>query len=148
MNPITLENVMRCVNNRFEVSSIRLSRCEITGGVLPYDLANGQWYWLDGSMFNDGAHQHPADDLTDETFDGVLTLLAPPKSFLALAEEIEDWEAANSEAVAKAAGMPYSSESFGGYSYALRDGITGSADGGLSGWQAAFCSRLNQWRKL
>lgn len=148
MNPVSLENVMRSVNNRFEVSRIKASSCEISGGSLPCDMQSGQWYWIEGSVFNDGLHQHPAEDLTDETFEGVIVLLAPPKAFLALADKIEAWETANDDAMRKAMSTPYSSESFGGYEYTIRDGITGGNGGGLSGWQAAFASDLNRWRKL
>ena len=39
---------------------------------------------------------------------------------------------------------PYTSESFGGYSYTKAT----DANGAPIGWQKAFASRLNKWRKL
>ena len=93
-------------------------------------------------MFNDGLHQYPAVDLTDETFTGSVWALAVPKAVIDLSVEIEAWQEKNGEAVAS----PYQSESFGGYSYTKRS--AGSDSGTLNGWQDAFRGRLNDWRKL
>ena len=43
--------------------------------------------------------------------------------------------------------------SFGGYTYSMRSDLTGgssssSGSGGLTGWQAAFKSDLNPYRRL
>ena len=111
------------------------------GGIaLPF-LANGQYFRICGSVFNDGLHQYPASDLKAETFDGTVWALAVPQAVIDLAEEIEAWETKNG---AEANG-PYQSESFGGYSYSK---ATDSASGGVVTWQTAFRSRLNAWRKL
>lgn len=111
------------------------------GGItLPF-LANGQYFRICGSVFNDGLHQYPASDLKSESFDGTVWALAVPQAVIDLAEEIEAWETKNGEA---ASGI-YQSESFGGYSYSK---ATDSASGGAVTWQTAFRIRLNAWRKL
>ena len=111
------------------------------GGVtLPF-LADGQYFRICGSVFNDGLHQYNVLDLTDETFTGTIWALAIPKAVIALADEIQKWQEKNGEASVR----PYQSESFGGYSYSK---ATDSASGGAVTWQSAFRSRLNAYRKL
>ena len=111
------------------------------GGIaLPF-LANGQYFRICGSVFNDGIHQYPSGDLKTETFDGAVWALAVPQSVIDLALEIEEWETKNGDASVS----PYQSESFGGYSYSK---ATDSASGGAVTWQSAFRSRLSAWRKL
>ena len=111
------------------------------GGItLPF-LANGQYFRICGSVFNDGLHQYPASDLKAETFEGTVWALAVPQSVIELASEIESWQEKNGDASVS----PYQSESFGGYSYSK---ATDSASGGAVTWQTAFRSRLNAWRKL
>ena len=111
------------------------------GGItLPF-LANGQYFRICGSVFNDGLHQYPSGDLRNETFDGSVWALAIPRTVIELAAEIESWETKNGDA----SRSPFASESFGGYSYSK---ATGSASGGAVTWQSAFRSRLSAWRKL
>ena len=111
------------------------------GGItLPF-LANGQYFRICGSVFNDGLHQYPASDLKAETFDGTVWAMAVPQAVIDLATEIESWQTKNGDASVS----PYQSESFGGYSYSK---ATDSATGGAVTWQTAFRSRLNAWRKL
>lgn len=111
------------------------------GGItLPF-LANGQYFRICGSVFNDGLHQYPASDLKAETFDGSVWALAVPQAVIELAAEIEAWQAKNGDASVS----PYQAESFGGYSYSK---ATDSASGGAVTWQSAFRSRLSAWRKL
>ena len=111
------------------------------GGIaLPF-LANGQYFRICGSVFNDGLHQYPASDLKAETFDGTVWALAVPQSVIELSTEIEAWQKKNGDASVS----PYQSESFGGYSYSK---ATDSATGGAITWQSAFRSSLNAWRKL
>ena len=43
---------------------------------------------------------------------------------------------------------PFSSESFGGYSYSKAQGYAGEGGGMLNTWQAIFASRLAPWRKI
>ena len=111
------------------------------GGItLPF-LANGQYFRICGSVFNDGLHQYPASDLKAETFEGNVWALAVPQAVIELAYEIESWQTKNGDASVS----PYQSESFGGYQYSK---ATDSASGGAVTWQSAFRSRLSAWRKL
>ncbi len=106
---------------------------------LPF-LQNGQYYRICGSVCNDGLHKYGESDLQDETFTGAVWALAIPKAVVELAAEIKEWQTKNGEA----AQSPYSSESFGGYSYTK---ATDSTTGGSVTWQAAFRGQLNPWRK-
>lgn len=148
-----LEQVLYHIHNWFERESFTVSGCEIVGGSLPDSVTSlmleNQWYRIEGSYLNDGLHQNPDNELSDEEFDGTVTLLAIPKALLLLAEEIADWIEATNEASQKALRSPFQSESFGGYSYSLKgSGGANLASGGLSGWQAEFAGRLNPWRKM
>lgn len=137
-----LEQVLRHLNNWFLVDIHEGTFTVENGSIaLPF-LQTNQYFRICGSVFNDGLHLYPAVDLTDETFTGTVWVLAVPKAVVALAEDIAAWEEKNGESVAS----PYQSESFGGYSYTKRS--AGSDSGTLNGWQDAFKSRLNDWRKL
>ena len=137
-----LEQVLMNIRNWFPVKGgIHSGTFTIKDGgiALPF-LANGQYFRICGSLFNDGLHQYPADDLTDETFNGTIWALAIPKAVIDMAVEIEEWQKKNGEA---ASGI-YQSESFGGYQYSKQ---TASDGGQLTVW-SVFRKRLNQWRKL
>lgn len=137
-----LENVLRHLNNWFLVEIHEGTFTVENGSIaLPF-LQTNQYFRICGSVFNDGLHLYPAVDLTAETFTGTVWALAVPKAVVSLAEDIAAWEEKNGEAVAS----PYQSESFGGYSYTKRS--AGNDSGALNGWQDAFKSRLNDWRKL
>lgn len=138
-----LEQVLMHLNNWFLVPGgihEGIYTIEDGGIALPF-LANGQYFRICGSVFNDGLHQYPSGDLRNETFDGTVWALAIPRAVIDLAVEIETWETKNGDASVS----PYQSESFGGYSYSK---ATDSASGGAVTWQSAFRSRLNAWRKL
>lgn len=137
-----LEQVLRHLNNWFLVDIHEGTFTVENGSItLPFLLTN-QYFRICGSVFNDGLHQYPAADLTDETFTGAVWVLAVPKAIIDLSVEIETWQEKNGEAVAS----PYQSESFGGYTYTKRS--AGNDSGTLNGWQDAFRGRLNDWRKL
>lgn len=143
-----LEEVLYHIHNWFEREAVS-SNVRIEDGSLPASVSShlleGQWYRIDGSVLNDGLHQHPADDLTDETFEGTVTTLVIPRPLLRIAEDIAAWQEANGKAV----DGPYASESFDGYSYSLKsDSGSNSGSGGLSGWRLAFRDRLNPFRKI
>ena len=143
-----LEEVLYHIHNWFERESIS-SNVRIEDGSLPASVSShlleGQWYRIEGSVLNDGLHKHPADDLTDETFEGTVTTLVIPRPLLRVAEDIAAWQEANGKAV----DGPYASESFDGYSYSLKsDSGANSGSGGLSGWRLAFRDRLNPFRKI
>lgn len=138
-----LENVLRHLKNWF-VRAVHSGTYTITGGTLPLDfLQTGQYFRVIGSVFNDGVHRCDAAlSLTDETFTGEIWALSIPKALLDLVGEMEDWQTKNG---AVSAGL-YKSESFGGYSYTVKDDV--ASGGGDSSWVGAFSSRLSQWRKI
>lgn len=116
----------------------------ISGGSidLPF-LLDGQYFRIVGSVFNDGVHKYPAFDLTDEEFSGAVWAMAVPPSVIALSAEIEAWNEKNAEALAS----PYTSESFGGYSY-TKATTGGVGTNGAFTWRDQFASRLTKWRRL
>lgn len=146
-----LEDVLWHIHNFFERNSLIVHDCEIEGGTLPASVADhipdGVWYRIEGSFFNEGLHSD--DELTDETFTGKVTVCAIPPALLRVVERIQQYEADTEEAVHKARTSPYTSESFGGYSYTLK-GTNGSQNGsqGLSGWKSEFAADLNPFRKM
>lgn len=98
-----------------------------------------------GSHLNDGVHKVSDNDLKDEgTFHGAVWVMSPPAEFLALASEIEAWQAKYG-GIESDAMSPFNSESFGGYSYSKSGG--GSSANGAS-WQGAYKSRLNVYRRI
>ena len=130
------------IRNYFEVLNGRhFGTFTISGGsIAPLNfLQEGQYFRIVGSVFNDGVYQYPAASLTDEVFEGAVWAMAVPPTLIALAAEIEEY---NKGDAGKAS--PYTSESFGGYSYTKAT----DANGAPIGWQKAFASRLNRWRKL
>ncbi len=139
-----LEQVLTHIHNWFQ-ADIRHGTYTIQDGgiTLPF-LRNGQYFRIVGSLFNDGLHQYgPSMELLqDETFDGAVWALAVPKAVVELAGEITAWQEKYKDTVES----PYTSESFGGYSYSKASGAGDST--GSGGWQAAFRARLNPYRKL
>ena len=118
------------------------------GNIAADFLVPGQYFRIMGSIFSDGVHLYPSEDLPDETFEGQVWALAIPPHIVVLSEEIDAWRA-KYESLDSAAMSPFSSESFGGYSYSKSG--TGTANGGGTtggSWQTAFASKLNAWRKL
>lgn len=113
-------------------------------------LQDGQYYRIIGSVFNDGVHVWPDDDLHDESFDGAIWAMAIPPTVIALSEEIEAWVALYGGA-SNNAKSPYQSESFGGYSYSKGGGGGGSgssASNGAPTWKSVYADELNRWRKI
>lgn len=142
---VMLGAVLACVNNRFECEPVRGLWSVSAGELVPASgqdlpLASGQWCDVAGSALNDGLHQAGAGGLSDEEFEGTVTPLRVPRELLDLVSEIDAYQTAQD-----AAGGPYASESFGGYSYSR---ATDPATGLPMTWEAAFRSRLNRWRKL
>ena len=135
-----LEEVLQHLNNWFLVPvGIHTGEFIVQDGrlTLPF-LQTGQYFRVVGSVFNDGLHQYPAKNMTDETFDGAVWALAVPRAVITLADEIVSWDAKNG------APGPYTSESFGDYSYSKATNASGVA----VGWQDVFKSRLNAWRRI
>ena len=135
-----LEAILNSLHNWFLIPGAAVSGTfTVASGTLDADyLQDGQYYRIEGSVFNDGLHQHPGTDMTDETFTGTVYPMAVPRAVLTLAEEITAWKENNPE-------TDKVSESFGGYSYTRGESEDGAASGG---WQAAFRNRLNAWKKV
>ena len=116
------------------------------GNIAADFLVPGQYFRIMGSIFSDGVHLYPSEDLPDETFEGQVWALAIPPHIVVLSEEIDAWRA-KYEGADSAALSPFQSESFGGYSYSKGSGSSGGSSGGVS-WRNAFASKLNAWRKI
>lgn len=143
-----LEQVLREIKNYF-IREVYEGTFTISNGALAdIDfLLEDQYFRIDGSLFNDGVYQYPATKLKDETFTGEVWAMAVPPTVIALSEEIEAWCEKNKDVVES----PFTSESFGGYSYQKGLGASGSGGISTSGsvtWQDIFAKRLNQWRKI
>lgn len=109
-------------------------------------LQDGQYFRIIGSVFNDGVHQYPVEEseLKDEVFKGAIWAMAVPPAVIDLSERIQAWNDKYGDSVSS----PYSSESFGGYSYTKASSGQGDADSGGVTWRGAFANDLNKWRKL
>lgn len=148
-----LSEICQELRNWFDRKKI-FGKFEIQNGQLTESigLQQGQYFRIIGSVFNDGVHQfgNEEDVLQDEEpFDGAIWLMAIPPEVVDLAGEIDKWCA--EYAKADSTNMsPFSSESFGGYSYSKGGTATSGATGGLSAsdWRTVFGSRLNKWRKI
>ena len=111
-------------------------------------LQENQYFRVLGSVFNDGAHKYGEADLSDETFTGSIWAMAVPPAVIALASDIEAWNEKYG-GVDGPTMSPFTSESFGGYSYTKATG--GHAAGEINGaftWQDRFKAQLNAWRKI
>lgn len=134
-----LETIMKHLRNYFLTNVRKDGSFKIEDGNLSLlFVKEGQFIMIEGSSFNDGVYQYPVSNLTDETFNGSIVILNPPKDFLKLVEEIEAYQKKTSGSEG------YTSESFGGYSYTK---ATNSA-GNVAGWSDVFKDRLNVWRKI
>lgn len=107
-------------------------------------LQSGQYFRIVGSVFNDGVHQYDADDLNDEVFVGAVWSMAIPPVVVDLSERISEWVTKYGDSVSS----PYSSESFGGYSYQKASVGQGNANSINPTWQSVFANELNRWRKI
>ena len=119
----------------------------VGGSLVPAVEIPADYYAIFGSRKNNGVHK-ATDVLKDEDeFSGSVWAMSIPDDFLALAQEISAWQTKygglDSEALS-----PFTSESFGGYSYSK--GSSGSSTSGTpdgSTWQGVYASRLNRWRR-
>lgn len=136
-----LFEIMQHINNFFVADGYEGEIAIQDGEIIPDpELLTEQYFLIQGSILNDGVYQYPAEDLEDETFNGIVAKLAIPKPFLSLADDITAWV----EKYKDVTESPYTSESFGGYSYTKSNG----QETGGNSWQSVFSVRLNQWRKL
>jgi len=146
-----IEQVCATIHNYFEtdkntgIPMIYPNRYKIENGsiTLPFLLEN-QYFRILGSEMNDGVYQYPATGLTDETFDGVIWKMRPPKAFLEMVAEIEDWMDKYGDTMKN----PYQSEDvIGVYRYTKM--TTGKVTGDyIATWDNVFKDRLKEWRRL
>lgn len=149
-----LDAICREIKNYFSSEEDRfIGDFAIIGGQItpPISIQEGQYYRIVGSVFNDDVYIAGQEELKDEkTFHGAIWLMRIPKDFLQLVADIEEWQnkygGVNSVAMS-----PYSSESFGGYSYSKSTSVfaSGSSSSQSSGtWQSAFADRLAPYRRV
>lgn len=120
------------------------------GAITPsFYLEENQYYRIIGSVLNDGVHKN-GDVLFDEaSFHGAVWKMRVPKAILDLDEEIAAWQ--NEHGSVQSANMsPFTSESFGGYSYSKSSGASTDNGAGSSAvtWQTVYSQRLNPYRKI
>ena len=147
-----LTEVCANIKNYFlhDDKAITKGKFTIVSGTAPLaSLLQGQYFRIVGSILNDGVFQNTAADLANlrnETFDGEIWSMSVPRDFEKLCEDIAAWRSKN-EAVDSANMSPFTSESFGGYSYSK--GSSGSAGGAIGAtWENQFRQRLNTYRRL
>lgn len=139
---VTPGDVMRVCRNHF-VRERREGAWRVSGGRLePEGTAHaGDWIAIEGSRRNDGVYLTAEDgtlpDAADESWDGAVWLLAPPRAFLALCEEIRRYDEAHPASDLK-------SEQFGEYRYVTAAGASGAP----VGWQAVYAAALAPWRRM
>ena len=140
---MNIKEICDYIHNYFEKEMIE-REFTITNGVIDVDIPNNQYFRIQGSVFNDGIYKAPATDLADETFKGVVTLMAIPKDVLEVYTEATEWVTKNADTL----NSPYQSESFGGYSYSK--GTSAKKDGsqGAYTWRDVFGDRLKAYRKI
>lgn len=132
------------VKNWFDIER-SIGIFEIKNGALVVnDMLNGQFFRIVGSVFNDGVYQYPATNLTDEVFDGAIWYMAVPPDVIDLVASMTEWENANADVL----NSPYSSESFGGYSYTKASSANAAGgDGSITAF-SHFADKLKRWRKV
>ena len=127
------------LHGSFEISDGKIVDSDFTDVI-----KDNQYFRIAGSVFNDGVYKYTNDlVLEDELFVGSIGLMAIPKEVIALSDEIDAWVEKYGESVSS----PYSSESFGGYSYSKASAGSNSNASNPS-WQSVFASKLNLWRKI
>ncbi|MBR1751845.1 MAG: hypothetical protein IJ740_13425 [Ruminococcus sp.] len=114
-------------------------------------LVDSQYFRITGSKLNDGVYENDSKSLAalrDETFTGAIWDMSVPPSFSKLCEDIGEW-LSKYGGVDSAAMSPFTSESFGGYSYSKSNGgSSGDGTASSNSWQGVFADRLRKWRRL
>lgn len=127
----------------FKIENGELQTQFDSGGI---DVIAGQYVRIIGSRLNDGVYQYPTEDLQDEEFNGAVWTMSVPPAVLSIVQDIITWQekynTADSEMLS-----PYTSESFGGYSYS-KGSNSSASDGGGTSWKNVFATRLAPWRKI
>ena len=123
------------------------NQIDLTELVADGSIQQDQYFRVVGSVFCDGVYKYGTDTLPhDETFTGVVWAMYVPPEIYNLLDEINEWMDTEE---GKKLSSPYSSESFGGYSYSLKSNMTQDANAsGAGAWKAQFKTKLDRWRKL
>ena len=111
----------------------------VNGKLVPSLDIPTDYYAIFGSRKNNGVHKvnDYGDVLVDEgPFHGSVWFMSPPQDFLDKVEEITAWI----DTYGKTLNSPYTSESFGGYSYTKGKSRSGS-DFGIT-WRDQFGPEL------
>lgn len=142
-----LTDICAYLNNYFWRTK-RNVKINIVGGTFTVDfLKQGQYFRIVNSDFNDGVWKYPATGMTDEEFTGSIWSMAVPAAVIDLAVNIKAWRD-KYEAPLSDNMSPFSSESFGNYSYGKG---SASASGGTTNpnsWQSVFSAQLAPYRRL
>ena len=133
-DPVTGERMIYQGHYKIENGSI----------TLPF-MKPGKYIRIFGSELNDGVYKYPVEaaegeesPLQDEEFNGVIWKMRPPREFLELVKQIEDWMDKYGDAMRN----PYQSEDvIGVYRYT-------KASAGLATWQKVFEQWLKPYRRL
>lgn len=136
-----LFSVLTHLRNFFPKEHIR-GKFTVEEGALALPLKDGVYFLISSadtdSVLNVGVHKYPAE-LQDETFEGVITVMAIPPAVVELADDIKAYNEKYADIIAN----PFTSESFNNYSYSK---ATGNGSGVK--WQEVFKERLDTWRKI
>ena len=125
----------------------QISGCDIVTEVgQVVEIQQEQYFRIIGSVFNDGVHKYP-DVLKDELFEGEVWLMGVPVDVQEIASEVAEWQT-KFGATDSVAMSPFSSESFGGYSYSKGSGRAGSNQTVSVTWIDVFSARLARYKKI
>lgn len=141
---VTIKAICDFIHNYFEAEKIEGSFTIAGGELQNVAILENQYFRVQGSVFNDGIYKAPKADLTDETFRGTITLMAVPKDVLDVLTRATQWEADNANTL----NSPYTSESFGGYSYTKGTSTHKDGSSGQLTWRDVFGSELKAYRKI
>lgn len=133
-----LSKLCKELRNWFTVDRVYGEYTISNGSITIPGMQDDQYFNIVGSVFNDGVHKYPTTDLKDETFDGAIWFMAVPNEIEELVNSICAYES-------EMGGVsPFTSESWGGYSYQRAV----DSNGVVVGWKTAFSDELNKWRKI
>ena len=140
---VSVYEVLKYLRNFFPGERWMLQDEGITEGEISLPgLQKGDMFLIEGSRRNDGVHVYGNAGLYGEAISGVATEICAPDDLICTIKEINEWQNKYAEALAS----PYTSESFGGYSYSKSSGNT--QNGGFVSWKTQFKDRLSVWRKV
>lgn len=150
-----LTEVCNFIHNYFEIAR-QTGEFKVENGTIDLSdlLYYGQRFRIVGSHLNDGIYTYRENEiynddnteavaLSDETFTGAVYAMSVPRDVWQLVFDIQAWINKNKTVL----DSPYTSESFGGYSYTKAVGSGANAGGALS-WRDVFGSRLDAYRKI